>query len=345
MKEPGKTIDKPTETERKPSEKSQSYRLRYMWVLVICASLLSWIIVSSTVYFSFKLIGFMPDKTHSTTTSEGLLSRRVDEYLERPLRELRSLALQLDIWVALPEEALQRSLRLASFRNPELTELLVADEEGRVLASFDPSNRLSLESHLTGSLDPHDARRKFVRQKKRTVILVKKKPENPTVVLMAVPLYARPGLNDSRPQGFLDDESTHDNGENTKNTVSYDDFSESKPGDFKEPSRSVVPNEVGVLRGYVAASLPLNPLLTLLEKFRTRPDILEISLSADSPEGVSHYTSSETSHPSETAGLTVRMKKRGGLPPAVLAPGLFSALMVFLLGFFLLFVEKKNKMQ
>lgn len=346
MKDTGKKTNEPVTVEIEPPEEYSSHSLRHPLILCGGGALLTWVIVSAAIYFSCRMTGLIQEQKLSHATTAALLRHKVDDYLENPLRELRSLGLQLDIWVALPEEALQRSLRLASFRNPELTELLVADDEGRVLASFDPSSRLSRESHLTGLLDPHDSRRKLMQKMKRTVILVREKGDKATGILIAVPLFSNPGLRASGDKGFSDNASTRDTGEKSGHLTSYNEDFDGEPD---EPPQEYPLNGSDVLnrnlRGYIAATLPLAPLTSFFKDLEIRPDILKITLS-DRTGHVSDDRSSETPRSGdsnqEIVRLNVDINQRTVLPVVVVVPGFCSALLVFLLGFLVFFVEKRK---
>lgn len=239
-------------------------KLRLFLTKIVGGLLVVWAVFSSTIYLTTRLHPSLSVPQSSYNSLRMALQDRVDSYVNKPLRELRSLALQLSMWVTLPEAALERSLRLASFRNPELTEILVADSEGQVIASFDPALPLSRESMSVGSPDPHDSRRKLMEEKKRSVFLFKKKGDEITGILVGVPLFSN---ETSRGESTAVREVIPDESTNTKNDLVSSHDSHDAGSNHPE------------MRGYLGATLPLNPLFSWFKKLKKKHSSLKISLS------------------------------------------------------------------
>jgi len=278
---------------KKPSPK----KLRLFLSKIVGGLVLVWAVFSGTIYLTPRIYPSLSVSSSSYNSLKTTIQDRVDSYLNKPLRELRSLALQLSMWVTLPEAALKRSLRLASFRNPELTEILVADSEGQVIASFDPALPLSQESTPVGSPDPHDSRRKLMEEKKRSVFLFRKNGDEITGILIGVPLFSNETSRGELTElgGVITDEPT-------KNNAISDHVSHDAGSNHTE------------MRGYLGATLPLNPLFSWLKKLKKKHSSLKIGLSTPS-QSILPVSGISTQSPSyKKKGKNIGTSKNGTRP-------------------------------
>ena len=246
-----------------------------------------------------------------------LLERDLERRIAAPTRELRASALRFGLWVTLPQEALERSLRLMSLRQPTLEELLVADAQGRILAAFSPEAPLGEEGDLVGSPDPHNKRRLALTQKRRGVYLFKRRGDHVESLLLAFPILGTPHLGDT---------VKHPTPSPSLSLKGGGDPGGGDPGGGAPPT----------LRGYVAATFPLSPIQERLKALAASPELKGLRVSTRSglklfpPQTIKkeHLKSVGSSRPR----LQVAWKSSGpwALILWVILPGLLGALFFFL---------------